>query len=97
MENNETQQVVQAVNLPDAATDSLTLSKLVTFVLLMIWLGLTASAFYLRSFVSLLSFPFSFFRAFDDVVFFSFSLSANTESLATRRRGICILQTSWQQ
>lgn len=49
MENNETQQVVQAVNLPDAATDSLTLSKLVTFVLLMIWLGLTASAFYLRS------------------------------------------------
>ena len=71
MENSDKQQVVQAVNLPDATTDSLMLSKLVTFVLLMVWLGLTASAFFIRSFVPCLHLVF-FFCASCFFILFSF-------------------------
>ena len=72
MENSDTQQVVQAVNLPEAATDSLMLSKLVTFALLMVWLGLTASAFYLRSFVFCLHTSSSWWLFFTLFPFFFF-------------------------
>lgn len=71
MENSDKQQVVQAVNLPDATTDSLMLSKLVTFVLLMVWLGLTASAFFIRSFVPCLHLVFFFvFHVFSSCFLF---------------------------
>lgn len=80
MENSDTQQVVQAVNLPEAATDSLMLSKLVTFALLMVWLGLTASAFYLRSFVFCLHTSSSWW-----LFFTPFPFSVNTHTHINRK------------